>query len=132
MLQEKASALTDEHVSRVQTGGETDLLPDQPRLGLSTAPTGPSSTEPDQVQVEGIGDSVFWMDCQIIGFSLGRFINYSALCLHAAVLHFFFLVVDGLNCYDFNCDSSFRTLKTLRWSCMRGSCGRSSMRPAQR
>ncbi|XP_042080153.1 T-box transcription factor TBX5-like isoform X2 [Haplochromis burtoni] len=48
MLQEKASTVTDEHVSRLQTGGETDLLPDQSRLGLSTAPTVPSSTEPDQ------------------------------------------------------------------------------------
>ncbi|XP_022051315.1 T-box transcription factor TBX4 [Acanthochromis polyacanthus] len=48
MLQEKASVVTDERMSRVQTGGETDLLPDQSRLGLSTAPTVPSSSEPDQ------------------------------------------------------------------------------------
>lgn len=52
MLQEKASAVTDECVSRVQTGGETDLLPDQSRVGLSTAPTIPSSSEPDQVHME--------------------------------------------------------------------------------
>ncbi|XP_068579846.1 T-box transcription factor TBX4 [Cebidichthys violaceus] len=48
MLQEKLSAVTDECMSRVQSGGETDLLPDQSRLGLSTAPTNPSSSEPDQ------------------------------------------------------------------------------------
>ncbi|CAB1455686.1 unnamed protein product [Pleuronectes platessa] len=48
MLQEKASAVTDECVSRVQTGVETDLLPHQPRLGLSTASAIPSSNEPDQ------------------------------------------------------------------------------------
>ncbi|XP_053176941.1 T-box transcription factor TBX4 [Scomber japonicus] len=50
MLQEKASAVTDECVSRAQTGGETDLLPDQSRLGLPTAPSIPSSSssEPDQ------------------------------------------------------------------------------------
>lgn len=60
MLQEKASAVTDEHVSRLQTGGETDLLPDQSRLGLSTAPTVPSSTEPDQVRTEGNLASSGW------------------------------------------------------------------------
>ncbi|KAM7399850.1 hypothetical protein PAMP_019091 [Pampus punctatissimus] len=48
MLQEKASAVTDECVSRVQADGETDLLPDQSRLDLSTAPSNPSSSEPDQ------------------------------------------------------------------------------------
>ncbi|TNN63691.1 T-box transcription factor TBX4 [Liparis tanakae] len=48
MLQEKLSAVTDECMSRVQSGGETDLLPDQSRLGLSTAPSIPSSSEPDQ------------------------------------------------------------------------------------
>ncbi|XP_054457406.1 T-box transcription factor TBX4 [Anoplopoma fimbria] len=48
MLQEKLSAVTDECMSRVQTSGETDLLADQSRLGLSTAPTIPSSSEPDQ------------------------------------------------------------------------------------
>ncbi|KAE8295689.1 T-box transcription factor TBX4 [Larimichthys crocea] len=48
MLQEKVSTVTDECMSRVQTVGETDLLPDQSRLGLSTAPTIPSSSEPDQ------------------------------------------------------------------------------------
>ncbi|KAM7413744.1 hypothetical protein PAMA_020900 [Pampus argenteus] len=48
MLQEKASAVTDECVSRVQADGETDLLPDQSRLDLSTAPSIPSSSEPDQ------------------------------------------------------------------------------------
>ncbi len=52
MLQEKVSAVTDECMSRVQAGGETDLLPDQSRLGLSTAPTVPSSSEPDQVHME--------------------------------------------------------------------------------
>ncbi|XP_042343143.1 T-box transcription factor TBX4 [Plectropomus leopardus] len=48
MLQEKLSTVTDERMSLVQTGGETDLLPNQSRLGLSTAPTIPSSSEPDQ------------------------------------------------------------------------------------
>ncbi|XP_038548256.1 T-box transcription factor TBX4 [Micropterus salmoides] len=48
MLQEKVSAVTDERTSRVQTGGETDLLPDQSRLGLPTAPTISNSNEPDQ------------------------------------------------------------------------------------
>ncbi|XP_060929617.1 T-box transcription factor TBX4 [Limanda limanda] len=48
MLQEKASAVTDECMSRVQTGVETDLLQHQPRLGLSTASAIPSSNEPDQ------------------------------------------------------------------------------------
>ncbi|KAM9319022.1 T-box transcription factor TBX4 [Pholidichthys leucotaenia] len=45
MLQEKASAVVDERMSRAQTSGETDLLSDQSQLDLSTAP---SSTEPDQ------------------------------------------------------------------------------------
>ncbi|KAM8768988.1 T-box transcription factor TBX4 isoform 1-T2 [Acanthopagrus schlegelii] len=48
MLQEKVSAVTDECMSRVQSGRETDLLPDRSRLGLSTAPTVPNSSEPDQ------------------------------------------------------------------------------------
>ncbi|XP_028429072.1 T-box transcription factor TBX4 [Perca flavescens] len=48
MLQEKLSAVTDECMSRVQAAGGTDLLPDQSQLGLSTAPTIPSSSEPDQ------------------------------------------------------------------------------------
>lgn len=52
MLQEKVSAVTDERTSRVQTGGETDLLPDQSRLGLPTAPTISNSNEPDQVHTE--------------------------------------------------------------------------------
>ncbi|KAM3616089.1 uncharacterized protein V6R79_012166 [Siganus canaliculatus] len=48
MLQEKISAVTDECMSQVQTGGDTDLLSDQSQLGLSTASTIPSSSEPDQ------------------------------------------------------------------------------------
>ena len=52
MLQEKVSAVTDECMSRVQSGRETDLLPDRSRLGLSTAPTVPNSSEPDQVRTE--------------------------------------------------------------------------------
>ncbi|KAM4567330.1 T-box transcription factor TBX4 [Odontesthes bonariensis] len=48
MLQEKASAVTDEHMSRVQADGETDLLADQSQRGLSQAPTDPSSNGPDQ------------------------------------------------------------------------------------
>lgn len=52
MLQEKASAVTDECMSRVQTGVETDLLPDQSQLGQSTASAIPSSSDPDQVHME--------------------------------------------------------------------------------
>ncbi|XP_049911879.1 T-box transcription factor TBX4 isoform X2 [Epinephelus moara] len=48
MLQERLSPVTDECMSQVQTGRETDLPPDHSRLGLSTAPTIPSSSEPDQ------------------------------------------------------------------------------------
>ncbi|XP_049432726.1 T-box transcription factor TBX4 isoform X2 [Epinephelus fuscoguttatus] len=48
MLQEKLSPVTDECMSQVQTGRETDLPPDHSRLGLSTASTIPSSSEPDQ------------------------------------------------------------------------------------
>lgn len=59
MLQEKVSTVTDECMSRVQTVGETDLLPDQSRLGLSTAPTIPSSSEPDQVQNSFLTCAVF-------------------------------------------------------------------------
>lgn len=50
MLQEKASAVTDGCMSRVQAGSEGDLLSDQPRPDPTTAPTIPSSSEPDQVQ----------------------------------------------------------------------------------
>ncbi|XP_077954669.1 T-box transcription factor TBX4 isoform X1 [Gasterosteus aculeatus] len=53
MLQEKLSAVTDECMSRVQSGGETDLLPEHSPLGLSTAPTIPSSSEPNQ-KIENI------------------------------------------------------------------------------
>ncbi|XP_017277494.1 T-box transcription factor TBX4 [Kryptolebias marmoratus] len=48
MLQEKASAVTDEWMSRSRTDGETDLLPEQPQLSLSTAAGVPSSSGPDQ------------------------------------------------------------------------------------
>ncbi|MEQ2236260.1 T-box transcription factor tbx4, partial [Ilyodon furcidens] len=48
MLQEKASAVTDDRVSRVQAGGETNLFPDQSQLGPSTAPSAPTSAGPDQ------------------------------------------------------------------------------------
>lgn len=54
MLQEKLSAVTDECMSRVQSGGETDLLPEHSPLGLSTAPTIPSSSEPNQVHMETV------------------------------------------------------------------------------
>ena len=52
MLQEKASAVTEECMSRVQSGVEIDLLPDQSRLGLLTVSTIPSSNEPEQVDME--------------------------------------------------------------------------------
>ncbi|CAJ1065952.1 T-box transcription factor TBX4 [Xyrichtys novacula] len=49
MLQEKVSVVTDECMAGSGGGGEeTDLLPDQSRLSLSTAPSIPSSSEPDQ------------------------------------------------------------------------------------
>ncbi|XP_015240489.1 PREDICTED: T-box transcription factor TBX4-like [Cyprinodon variegatus] len=54
MLQEKASAVTDDPVSRVRPAGETDLFPDRSQLGPSTAPSAPSapsaptSSGPDQ------------------------------------------------------------------------------------
>ncbi|KAK2912257.1 T-box transcription factor TBX4 [Channa argus] len=48
MLQEKASAVTDECMSRVQTSVETDLLPDQSQQGLSSASAIPSCSEPEQ------------------------------------------------------------------------------------
>lgn len=52
MLQEKVSAVTDGCMSRGQAGVEADLLSEQPRLGLSTAPTIPSASESDQVYME--------------------------------------------------------------------------------
>ncbi|XP_043975629.1 T-box transcription factor TBX4 [Gambusia affinis] len=48
MLQEKASAVTDDRVSRVQADGETDLFPDQSQLGAPTAPSAPTSAGSDQ------------------------------------------------------------------------------------
>lgn len=61
MLQEKASAVTDDRMSRVQAGGETDLFPDQSQLGPSTAPSAPTSTGPDQVQMEAVGRQSLWL-----------------------------------------------------------------------
>lgn len=49
MLQEKVSAVPDGCTSRIQAGSEEDLLSEQPRLGLSAAPSIPSSSDPDQV-----------------------------------------------------------------------------------
>nr|XP_015807539.2 T-box transcription factor TBX4 [Nothobranchius furzeri] len=48
MLQEKASAVTDERMSRVQAGRETDLLPEESQLSQTTAASVPSSTGLDQ------------------------------------------------------------------------------------
>ncbi|XP_029922831.1 T-box transcription factor TBX4 [Myripristis murdjan] len=48
MLQEKASAVTDDAMTRVQPGGEAELVPDPSRLGLSTTSGVPSGNEPDQ------------------------------------------------------------------------------------
>lgn len=61
MLQEKASAVTDDRVSRVRADGETDLLPDQSQLGAPTAPSAPTSAGPDQVQMEAAGWPLFWL-----------------------------------------------------------------------
>lgn len=49
MLQEKVSAVPDGCTSRIQAGADEDLLSEQPRLGLSAAPSIPSSSDPDQV-----------------------------------------------------------------------------------
>lgn len=49
MLQEKVSAVPDGCTSRIPAGAEEDLLSEQPRLGLSAAPSVPSSSDPDQV-----------------------------------------------------------------------------------
>lgn len=48
MLQEKVSAVPDGCTSRIQAGADEDLLSEQPRLGLSAAPSIPSSSDPDQ------------------------------------------------------------------------------------
>lgn len=50
MLQEKVSAVTDGRMSRVQAAAQPDLLSQEPRLDLPTAPTIPSASEPNQVQ----------------------------------------------------------------------------------
>ncbi|XP_037534343.1 T-box transcription factor TBX4 [Nematolebias whitei] len=47
MLQERASAVTNDLKIQVQTSGETDV-PEQPPLGLSTAAGMPSSSRPEQ------------------------------------------------------------------------------------
>lgn len=52
MLQERASAVTDECVTQVQPGADAELLPDQTRLGLTTASSIPSANEPDQVNMQ--------------------------------------------------------------------------------
>lgn len=59
MLQEKVSAVPDGCASRIQAGADEDLLSDQPRLGLSAAPSIPSASDPDQVRVESVWHSVF-------------------------------------------------------------------------
>lgn len=51
MLQEKVSAVTDGCMSRVQDNVQPDLLSEEPRLDLSTAPTIPSASEPNQVRL---------------------------------------------------------------------------------
>uniref|UniRef100_A0A4W5MGX0 T-box transcription factor 4 n=1 Tax=Hucho hucho TaxID=62062 RepID=A0A4W5MGX0_9TELE len=48
MLQEKASAVTDDSVTGVQPGGPPDLSPDSSHLGLPTTPSIPPGNEPDQ------------------------------------------------------------------------------------
>uniref|UniRef100_A0A673ZWA5 T-box transcription factor 4 n=2 Tax=Salmo trutta TaxID=8032 RepID=A0A673ZWA5_SALTR len=48
MLQEKASAVTDDSVTGVQPGGPPDLSPDSAHLGLPTTPSIPQGNEPDQ------------------------------------------------------------------------------------
>nr|XP_046149405.1 T-box transcription factor TBX5-like [Oncorhynchus gorbuscha] len=48
MLQEKASAVTDDSVTGVQPGGPSDLSPDSANLGLPTTPSISQGNEPDQ------------------------------------------------------------------------------------
>lgn len=59
MLQEKVSAVPDGCASRIQGGADEDLLSDQPRLGLSAAPSIPSSSDPDQVRMESVRCAVY-------------------------------------------------------------------------
>ena len=54
MLQEKASAVTDDSVTGVQSGGP-DLSPDSSHLGLPTTPSTPQGNEPDQVIMGIVG-----------------------------------------------------------------------------
>lgn len=55
MLQEKASAVTDDSVTGVQPGGPPDLSPDPAHLGLPTTPSIPQGNEPDQVIMGIVG-----------------------------------------------------------------------------
>lgn len=55
MLQEKASAVTDDSVTGVQPGGPPDLSPDSAHLGLPTTPSIPQGNEPDQVIMGIVG-----------------------------------------------------------------------------
>ncbi|KAM4628391.1 T-box transcription factor TBX4 [Polymixia lowei] len=48
MLQEKASAVTDEDMTRAQPRSGAELVPDPSHLGLSTTSSIPSANEPDQ------------------------------------------------------------------------------------
>ncbi|XP_075993776.1 T-box transcription factor TBX4 [Genypterus blacodes] len=48
MLQEKASAVTDECVTQVQSGADAEPLPEQTQMGVTAAPSIPSTNEPDQ------------------------------------------------------------------------------------
>ena len=49
MLQEKASAVTDEAVNAAQPSGLPELTTDSAHMGLPTTPSIPSNSEPDQV-----------------------------------------------------------------------------------
>lgn len=49
MLQEKASAVTDEAVNAAQPSGLPELTTDASHMGLPTTPSIPSNSEPDQV-----------------------------------------------------------------------------------
>lgn len=57
MLQEKVSAVTDGCMSRVQAAVQPDLLSEEPRPDLPTAPTIPSAGEPNQVHASFLSDT---------------------------------------------------------------------------
>lgn len=52
MLQEKASAVTDDSVTGAQTEGPPELVHNSSHLALPTTPSIPQGNEPNQVKVK--------------------------------------------------------------------------------